>query len=123
MRRVLAGLYAALVAGCTATPAAPDGWRAPEQQLQPAQPPASAAPTEHQGPLLQWGHRTDAGPVVDLQLWPGPADFRGLPQGQCFVAALDEAGHASPCIPPAVIRALVATELAREQAAAQKGGH
>jgi hypothetical protein len=110
-------VLAALGAGCTATPAAP------EHQLQPAQPPASAAPTEHQGPLLQWGHPTDAGPVVDLQLWPGPADFRGLPQGQCFVAALDEAGHASPCIPPAVIRALVATELAREQAAAQKGGH
>ena len=76
-----------------------------------AAPDAVSAPT---GPTRAWGHATDGGALVDLQLWPGPIDYQGRPAGECFVARIHD--RPSPCLPPQVLQALVEQEADREQA-------
>ena len=67
-------------------------------------------------PIAQWGHPTDAGMVLDLQLWPGGADYQGHASGPCFVVPLDTQ-RGTPCLPPLVLAMLVRQQAARELAA------
>lgn len=96
----------AFLVGCTSAhyDAAPDAVSAGHDA-------ATSAPT---GPTRAWGHATDGGALVDLQLWPGPIDYQGRRDGECFVARVHD--RPSLCLPPQVLQALVEQEADREQA-------
>ena len=95
-----------LVLGCTAGP-------------RDAGPAPAPDPTQ---PLHEWTQALDAGGSFGLQEWRGGTSYDGKPAGECFVVVIPT-GH-TDCLPPVLLADLaLQSMIARQQAAAQKGGH